>query len=145
MKAVALIWKDRPELGSSLSLGGDNYAVCDSEGFYVVTAAGNITAERDMPGATLAEKKAVGLRMLRRAGLLPSVIRKSLPPKLRFSILRRDGFRCHYCGADSSRAALEVDHIVPVAQGGLNEPANLITACEACNQGKTDIAPGVLN
>lgn len=29
-----------------------------------------------------------------------------------------------------------MDHILPVCQGGTNEPENLITSCEPCNQGK---------
>lgn len=29
-----------------------------------------------------------------------------------------------------------LDHILPVCEGGDTEPDNLITACEACNQGK---------
>lgn len=58
--------------------------------------------------------------------------------KLRWSILRRDGFRCVYCGADGATAKLHVDHVVPVSAGGTNEDTNLVTACEACNLGKAD-------
>lgn len=31
---------------------------------------------------------------------------------------------------------LEVDHIIPVAKGGDNEPLNLVTSCRDCNRGK---------
>jgi len=31
-----------------------------------------------------------------------------------------------------------IDHIHPVAAGGDNDPSNLTTACESCNQGKKD-------
>ena len=32
---------------------------------------------------------------------------------------------------------LEVDHIVPVAEGGKNDMLNLITSCRDCNRGKS--------
>ena len=32
-----------------------------------------------------------------------------------------------------------VDHIVPVSKGGTNDLDNLVTACEQCNLGKSDI------
>ena len=62
--------------------------------------------------------------------------RKSISKRLRFEVFARDGFSCRYCGASSETAKLVVDHIHPVCQGGTNDPANLITACEPCNQGK---------
>jgi hypothetical protein len=66
--------------------------------------------------------------------------RASLPPGLRFKILKRDGFICVYCGADSRDEALEVDHMTPRCKGGSNRPDNLVTACRRCNAGKSDIA-----
>lgn len=55
---------------------------------------------------------------------------------LRFEILRRDQFRCHYCGTEASQAELHVDHVVPQSLGGTNDPSNLVTACVECNSGK---------
>lgn len=57
-------------------------------------------------------------------------------PKLRFEILKRDGFRCRYCGASGSAVILEVDHMIARANGGGDEKENLITACRPCNRGK---------
>lgn len=62
--------------------------------------------------------------------------RKSTGKRLRFEILKRDGFRCVYCGASPLRGYLHVDHVVPVIEGGTNEPSNLVTACRDCNLGK---------
>lgn len=62
----------------------------------------------------------------------------SLSPKLRFEILRRDGFTCQYCGAKGGDVELQVDHIHPKAAGGTDDPGNLITACFECNNGKRD-------
>lgn len=61
--------------------------------------------------------------------------------RLRFEILRRDGHTCRYCGAKAPDVALTVDHVIPVALGGGDEPSNLIAACRDCNAGKTSIAP----
>lgn len=53
------------------------------------------------------------------------------------AVLRRDGCVCAYCGA----AATEVDHIVPLIQGGSNDPGNLAAACRPCNGGKSGRTP----
>lgn len=55
---------------------------------------------------------------------------------LRFEILRRDNFRCHYCGTEAAQTELHVDHVVPQSLGGTNDPSNLVTACAQCNSGK---------
>jgi 5-methylcytosine-specific restriction endonuclease McrA len=84
------------------------------------------------------------------------------------AIFARDGYRCRYCGcrvvlakarklmasavpdalqwgnADRDRHAAfyaltaVVDHMVPHARGGTNEPDNLVTTCQACNYGKNN-------
>lgn len=64
--------------------------------------------------------------------------RKSLSVRVRFEILKRDGFRCRYCGATAMDSPIEIDHVVPVARGGTNDPENLVAACWACNSGKKD-------
>lgn len=62
--------------------------------------------------------------------------------RLRFEIFRRDNHTCRYCGLHAPDTELRVDHVVPVALGGTDEPGNLVAACEPCNSGKTSIAPG---
>ena len=55
----------------------------------------------------------------------------------RFAILQRDNFRCQYCGrTPKDDIRLEIDHIIPLCKGGLNEDGNLITACFECNRSK---------
>lgn len=51
-------------------------------------------------------------------------------------ILRRDRYKCAYCGIDGKDAELQIDHIVPVAKGGSHHIGNLITSCRSCNQSK---------
>lgn len=62
--------------------------------------------------------------------------RKTLSKKTRFEVFKRDAFKCQYCGRSAPDVILEVDHIVPVAEGGKNDLLNLITSCRECNRGK---------
>lgn len=65
--------------------------------------------------------------------------RSKLTPSLRMSILKRDNFHCRLCGRGvEDGAKLEVDHIIPIAKGGLTEEENLWTLCFECNRGKSD-------
>lgn len=66
--------------------------------------------------------------------------RRSTGKRLRFEILKRDGFACRYCGADATMGVLHVDHVIPVVDGGTDDPANLVTACASCNLGKSDVS-----
>ena len=61
--------------------------------------------------------------------------------RLRFEILRRDNHTCQYCGATPPNVELVVDHVMPDVLGGKPEPANLVTACEPCNSGKSSMPP----
>ena len=65
--------------------------------------------------------------------------RQLLTARLRWKILQRDNFRCGLCGADAARdhsVRLDVDHIIPVSEGGRTEAGNLRTLCSRCNNGK---------
>lgn len=62
--------------------------------------------------------------------------RISIGKSQRFRIFTRDNFTCRYCGRQSDVVKLEIDHLVPVCQGGTNDEENLLTACEDCNRGK---------
>jgi hypothetical protein len=62
--------------------------------------------------------------------------RKPLSKALRFEVFKRDKFACQYCGAKAPEVLLQVDHIKPVAHGGLDEIMNLVTSCAPCNGGK---------
>lgn len=68
---------------------------------------------------------------------------KNVTKRLRFEIFRRDGFRCRYCGLPAAETGegLTIDHVIPKALGGTNEPGNLVTACKDCNSGKTSSGP----
>jgi hypothetical protein len=61
--------------------------------------------------------------------------------RLRYEVLRRDGHACRYCGNTAPAVPLTVDHVIPVALGGQDAPENLVTACSACNAGKSSSSP----
>jgi hypothetical protein len=61
--------------------------------------------------------------------------------RLRFEILRRDNHACRYCGAAAPDVPMTVDHVVPTALGGSDDPSNLVAACKDCNAGKSASAP----
>lgn len=62
-----------------------------------------------------------------------------LSVRARFEVFKRDDFTCQYCGRRSPEVVLEVDHIVPLAGGGSDDPINLRTSCWECNHGKSDV------
>lgn len=59
--------------------------------------------------------------------------------RLRFEVLRRDNHSCRYCGRSAPEVALTVDHVVPKALGGSDDPSNLVAACRDCNGGKSSV------
>lgn len=56
-------------------------------------------------------------------------------------ILERDKWKCHICGCNTPKKlrgtfdqrAPELDHIVPIAEGGAHVPSNVRCACRECN------------
>lgn len=42
---------------------------------------------------------------------------------------------CMYCAC---KATLTIDHIEPIARGGLHDPDNVVPACKSCNSSKND-------
>ena len=49
-------------------------------------------------------------------------------------VLRRDEFRCRYCG--ESGVPLHCDHVVPFSKGGSSTADNLVASCGPCNSAK---------
>jgi 5-methylcytosine-specific restriction endonuclease McrA len=53
-------------------------------------------------------------------------------------ILKRDQYRCQYCGLDGLASfenglAMSVDFVVPRARKGKKDPSNLVACCRPCN------------
>jgi 5-methylcytosine-specific restriction endonuclease McrA len=61
-------------------------------------------------------------------------------------VRERAGYRCEYCQLeqnDSPLAALHIEHIIPKAHGGTDDPDNLALACIDCNLHKGPNLTGV--
>ena len=66
--------------------------------------------------------------------------RALMTSKLRQYIKERDDFTCKFCGNSTYKEPnllLEIDHIIPVAKGGVTEENNLQTLCWKCNRSKS--------
>jgi hypothetical protein len=64
--------------------------------------------------------------------------RSQLSPGDRFDILKEYDYQCQICGrtAHEDGVKLHVDHKLPKARGGTNDPENLWVLCKDCNLGK---------
>jgi hypothetical protein len=63
----------------------------------------------------------------------------SISKRVRFEVFKRDDFTCVYCGRTSLDSPIQCDHVVAVSLGGGNGIDNLVTACAACNLGKSNM------
>ncbi|CAM5401271.1 hypothetical protein SMICM304S_09584 [Streptomyces microflavus] len=118
-------------------------------------ANGPEATPRRLPAPTARRMNAVDRRV---AEMRPSAIRLTLttpshyapyvqcgshPALSRRDVLRRweelEWWACVYCDASFDRMVVaEVDHVVPLAKGGVHEWANLAPACATCNRLKSD-------
>lgn len=73
---------------------------------------------------------------------LPRKASRTITWRLRFLVMRRDNFKCCFCGrspATHPGLILHVDHRKAWSKGGETTEDNLQTLCEQCNIGKGDL------
>lgn len=73
----------------------------------------------------------------------PHTTQRDINLRLRFLVMKRDNFKCYYCGASPANdpsVQLHVDHIIPWSKGGETTIENLRTSCSKCNLGKSDLS-----
>lgn len=85
------------------------------------------------------DKQALMFPSVVRLTYMAAVPRMRQVPLSRRALFQRDSFQCQYCGGKPER--LEVEHVVPRAQGGRNVWENVTTACRECNAHKRDRTP----
>ncbi|MCB9512775.1 MAG: HNH endonuclease [Candidatus Latescibacteria bacterium] len=130
--------------GAVRALGSADRAAAQGRAARPEGRAGARSARHPPPGAgeagrhrdhsPLSGLRGAGLRhQPRRTGRPGGDLPRTLTPALRRKILARDGHRCQGPGCTSTRY-LEVHHRKPRANGGTNDPSNLITLCSACHQ-----------
>lgn len=58
-----------------------------------------------------------------------------------FTLSRRFGWRCWYCGLklNPEGIGVQIDHIVPRCRGGIDDIGNYALTCEFCNRAKYDM------
>ena len=74
---------------------------------------------------------------------------RQLPPKIKIEKQKARNLRnttwwkqkinigiCYYCKKNINPQDLTMDHVVPLAKGGLTIKTNLVTACKNCNNEK---------
>jgi len=59
----------------------------------------------------------------------------------RLNIYARDNDTCQYCGRNLPRSELNLDHVVPRAQGGRTSWENVVCSCIECNLHKGGRTP----
>ena len=110
--------------------------------------------------AAIDEKEKLLLASIRLSKMKPSGLANTgptnphhnsrIPPKLRERVLRRDSYRCVFCGNGPPNTQLEVNHVIPrrlIRRLSLDSTLhksdkNLCTTCFSCNRGKSDnLAP----
>ena len=75
----------------------------------------------------------------REMGRIRALHSASIAVGLRFDVLKRDCFKCRYCGASvEDGVMLHVDHLIAQSKGGATSLDNLVTACFDCNIGKSN-------
>jgi 5-methylcytosine-specific restriction endonuclease McrA len=64
--------------------------------------------------------------------------------KTALQIKARDAHSCIYCRrtAETSGAALHLDHLTPRSQGGEDVATNLVLACRRCNSARQNMSLG---
>lgn len=79
---------------------------------------------------------------------LQPVIAREISPEIRKQIFERNGFTCQICGAGTGddapcepgkKVRFQIDHIVPISQGGTDKESNLRTTCVYYNKEKANI------
>lgn len=61
--------------------------------------------------------------------------RSRLTPK---QLLERSGGLCYLCALPLALADVQIEHVIPIARGGLHVDENLAAACKDCNTRKSD-------
>lgn len=94
-------------------------------------------AERQLRAQQIAFAQPLVVRLVRYV----AIPRHRKLPCSRRGVIARDHETCQYCGAQSGRTVLTIDHVVPRSQGGETTWENVVAACAACNHRKANRTP----
>jgi hypothetical protein len=71
--------------------------------------------------------------------LVPGIVDERMRREARLARAVSSDEVCAYCGNRSER--MTIDHVIPLCQGGGNDPENLVVACGGCNSRKGGRTP----
>ncbi len=93
-------------------------------------------ASRDFPDKTVVPKQKDQRDHPKNIKKSPEATpRRAIARTVREMVFRRDEWQCVRCG-QSDMKQLSIDHVIPLALGGGDEPSNLQTMCRRCNTKK---------
>ena len=145
--ACAQAWRSvrrdvRAQLDHDDGLHETKCVVC-SKAFMV--AVWNCTTCSDECTQRLKAQRKLRARSTRRVREISAYVEDVNPQ----SVFEADGYRCHICGQMTDKdervphpRAPTVDHVLPLAKGGLHALFNVRTACFICNSTKGDRGGG---
>lgn len=58
--------------------------------------------------------------------------------KTKQEVLKRDNYKCRYCGAKLDDDTAQFDHILPLSRGGMDDTSNIAACCPTCNTSKAN-------
>jgi len=99
---------------------------------------GQVPWNKGRPHSESTKKKISRTKLSATLNLRPFYERNQPSNRFRFSIFKRDDFRCQYCGKSGKETILEIDRKIPGSKGGKYTLENSVTACIDCNRGKSD-------
>lgn len=59
--------------------------------------------------------------------------RRRLTKPERMKILKKTNGHCAYCGCKIEYNEMQIDHVVPIRNGGKDSEENMLPACRSCN------------
>jgi hypothetical protein len=62
--------------------------------------------------------------------------RKSNSRRKRVTLIRQKGNRCHWCQCELTVDTSTIEHVVPLARGGLDNANNRVLSCKPCNHAR---------
>lgn len=127
----ALFNKPRMSFKTVIKLGYVSKSGRDTDEMIRIYAFKNVTTVYEEITHNAEEKKQAKRFAQQQRALVTSSVR--------YEILKRDGFTCVLCGRTADEGVkLHVDHIKPVAKGGMSTEDNPRSLCADCNMGKSD-------
>lgn len=92
--------------------------------------------DRDIRSCTIILKMPAVVRLMHKIRRHRKYVKFS-----RSNVYARDRWKCQYCGQKKKTEDLNLDHVIPRAQGGKTCWENIVASCITCNNKKRDRTP----